>query len=202
MGGVGKNAPTSVTVITSPVENGKSSGWAPSKSYKAVAVPSPLGAGGEGAAGIGLEAAGATGGGAEEAECEGAAAAAAAEWAEEEGEAEKRLANCGRAAKYSSRRAKKASFSAESCSMAVKTPPPAPAPAAAAVLGDARWFRGGGAGGAAAAAGVKEEEAFRIGGGGGLEFKVGVWVPVAAAEGVCRPGDAAPEAALPARGLW
>lgn len=132
--------------MVSPVTNGRSSAWVPSKSYSAVAVPSPLGdregldaAGARGAAAIG----------------EGAAAAAGAS-------AEKRAANCGREAKYSSRREKNASFSALSCSMAEKTEAVAAAAPTAAPAA------------AAGAAGVgleaeAEEAPDLIGGGGGRD---------------------------------
>lgn len=162
-------------VIMSPVEKGKSSpSWAPSKSYNAVAVPRPFetgaGAGATGGGGIGLEAAGA-GGGAEEDELE---------------EEEKRALNSGRAAKYWSRRAKKASFSAESCSMAVKTPPPWFA--GVAVVDAGVRARDTGGGGVTPAV----EEACLIGGGGGLD--------AAGDEAAARDGEAAPLALLPARG--
>lgn len=136
-----------------------------------MAVPSPFetgaGAGATGGGGIGLEAAGASG-----AECCGE---------EEEG---KRALNSGRAAKYSSRRVKKASFSAESCSMAVKTPPPFEG---VKVVDGVRVRVTGGVTPAV-------EEAFLIGGGGGLDVAGDETEPEAA-----REGDGA--ALLPARGL-
>ena len=151
----------------SPVEKGKSSAWAPSKSYNAVAVPRPLlatGAGATGGGGIGLEAAGASGAGEEE--------------------EEKRALKSGRAAKYSSRRVKKASFSAESCSMAVKIPPPLTA------VDRVRVRVTGGV------TPTPTEEAFLIGGGGGLDAAGDE------TEEAAREGDAAAALApLAARGL-